>query len=48
LPVIAIGGITLATAPKVIDAGAASVAIIGDLLVDHPETRVRQYLSALA
>jgi thiamine-phosphate pyrophosphorylase len=48
LPVIAIGGITLATAPKVIDVGAASVAIIGDLLVDDPESRVRQYLSALA
>ena len=32
VPVVAIGGITLATAPAVIAAGAASVAVIGDLL----------------
>jgi thiamine-phosphate pyrophosphorylase len=47
LPVVAIGGITLETAARVIAAGAASVAIIGDLLVGDPEARVRQYLSAL-
>jgi thiamine-phosphate pyrophosphorylase len=46
-PVVAIGGITLATAAPVIEAGAASVAVITDLLVDNPETRVRQYLSVL-
>ena len=47
LPVVAIGGITLETAPGVIAAGAASVAVITDLLDDDPERRVRQYLSAL-
>jgi thiamine-phosphate pyrophosphorylase len=46
-PVVAIGGITLETAPRVIEAGAASVAVITDLLTDDPEARVRQYLSAL-
>lgn len=48
LPVVAIGGITLATAPQLIEAGASSIAVIGDLLVGDPEMRVRQYLSALA
>lgn len=48
LPVVGIGGITLATAPMVIEAGAASVAVIGDLMTSNPEERVRQYLSALA
>lgn len=47
-PVVAIGGITLATAPAVIGAGASAVAVIGDLLAEDPETRVRRYLSALA
>jgi thiamine-phosphate pyrophosphorylase len=47
-PVVAIGGMTLASAPAVIEAGAASVAVIGDLLVGDPEARARQYLSALA
>jgi thiamine-phosphate pyrophosphorylase len=48
VPVVAIGGIALDTAPSVIAAGAASVAIITDLLTTDPEARVRQYLSALA
>jgi thiamine-phosphate pyrophosphorylase len=48
LPVVAIGGITLATAPRVIEAGASAVAIIGDLLTADPEERVREYLAALA
>jgi thiamine-phosphate pyrophosphorylase len=48
LPVVAIGGITLETAPAVIAAGASSVAVITDLLTGNPEERVRQYLSALA
>jgi thiamine-phosphate pyrophosphorylase len=47
LPVVAIGGITLATAPQVIAAGAASVAVIGDLMTGDPEARVREYLAAL-
>ena len=47
-PVVAIGGITLDTAAQVIEAGAASVAVISDLMVDDPEERVRQYLRILA
>lgn len=47
VPVVAIGGITLETAPRVIAAGAASVAVITDLVVGDPEARVRQYLAAL-
>ncbi len=47
-PVVAIGGITLATAPDVIAAGAASVAVISDLLAGgDPARRVRAYLDAL-
>jgi thiamine-phosphate pyrophosphorylase len=48
MPVVAIGGITLRTAPSVIAAGATSVAVITDLLDRDPESRVRQYLSALS
>jgi thiamine-phosphate pyrophosphorylase len=48
LPVVAIGGITLATARAVIHAGAVSVAVIGDLITTDPEARVRQYLAALS
>lgn len=48
LPVVAIGGITLATAPAVIAAGAASVAVVSDLLANgSPGQRVRQYLATL-
>jgi thiamine-phosphate pyrophosphorylase len=50
LPVVAIGGITLDNARSVIDAGATSVAVISDLLVqgDRPEARVRAYLERLS
>lgn len=48
LPVVAIGGITLDTAPDVIKAGAASLAVITDLVTNDPEARVRQYLARLA
>jgi thiamine-phosphate pyrophosphorylase len=49
LRVVAIGGITLENAPSVIAAGAASVAVIGDLLATgDPETRVRQYIARLS
>lgn len=48
MPLVAIGGITLDTARSAIDAGATSVAVITDLMTDNPESRVRQYLSALA
>jgi len=49
LPVVAIGGITLENASSVIDAGAASVAVIGDLLTGaDPERRARAFLQTLA
>jgi thiamine-phosphate pyrophosphorylase len=48
LPLVGIGGITLQTARSVIDAGATSVAVIGDLLAGgDPERRTRQFLAAL-
>ncbi len=48
LPLVAIGGITLETAASVLEAGAASVAVIGDLLAtDDPESRVRAFLERL-
>ena len=46
-PVVAIGGITLANAPSVLEAGADSVAIISDLLSDADvTTRIRQFVTA--
>jgi thiamine-phosphate pyrophosphorylase len=48
-PVVAIGGITLDRALSVLAAGAASVAVIGDLLSSgDPEARVRAYVARLA
>lgn len=48
-PVVAIGGITLERAPEVLRAGAASVAVIGDLLAGgRPAARVRRYVEGLA
>jgi thiamine-phosphate pyrophosphorylase len=47
-PVVAIGGITLDTARAVLEAGATSVAVIGDLLsTGDPAAQVRAYLRAL-
>ena len=47
-PVVAIGGITLEQAPSVIQAGAAAVAVIGDLLrTGDPVGRVHAYVRAL-
>jgi len=47
-PVVAIGGITLERAPSVIEAGAAAVAVVSDLLTgDDPAARVKAYLSVL-
>ena len=47
-PVVAIGGITLDTAAEAIAAGAASVAVISDLLATgDPEGRVREYVRLL-
>ena len=49
LPVVAIGGITIDRAADVIGAGAASVAVISDLLTGgNPEVRVREYVRRLA
>lgn len=47
LPLVAIGGITLERAPEVIAAGAASVAVIGDLVAADPAARARAFLAAL-
>ena len=48
-PLVAIGGITLETAARVVGAGASAVAVIGDLLTGgDPAGRVRAYLAALA
>lgn len=46
-PVVAIGGITLDRAPAVLAAGAASVAVIADVLGDDPERRTRAYLAVI-
>jgi thiamine-phosphate pyrophosphorylase len=49
VPVVAIGGITLDTAPSVIEAGASAVAVIADLVAtSDPRRRVRAFLDALA
>jgi thiamine-phosphate pyrophosphorylase len=47
LPVVAIGGITLADAPQLLAAGAAAVAIISDLFVGDLRDRAAAYLAAL-
>ena len=49
LPLVAIGGITLENAASVLAAGAASVAVIGDLLgTGDPEARVRAFVERLS
>ncbi len=49
-PLVAIGGITLATARSVTAAGATAVAVISDLLAaaEEPEARARRFLSVLS
>jgi len=48
-PVVGIGGITLERAASVIQAGAAAVAVISDVLAGgDPEARTRDYLRALS
>ena len=48
LPVVAIGGITLETAPQVLQAGATSVAVISDLLTGgDPRARIEAYVRQL-
>jgi thiamine-phosphate pyrophosphorylase len=47
-PIVAIGGITVETAASVIEAGADSVAVIGDILrAPDRARRARQYLEVL-
>jgi len=47
-PVIAIGGISLANAAGVLEAGASAVAVISDLLSEEPpEGRVRAFLTGI-
>ena len=49
LPLVAIGGMTLENAASVLEAGAASVAVIGDLLGHgDPEARVRAFVERLS
>jgi len=49
LPLVAIGGITLDNAASVLAAGAASVAVISDLLgTGDPEARVRDFVRRLS
>jgi thiamine-phosphate pyrophosphorylase len=47
VPIVAIGGITLATAASVIEAGASTVAVIGDLLAGNPQDRAALYCRTL-
>jgi thiamine-phosphate pyrophosphorylase len=48
IPIVAIGGVTLDSAPRILAAGAASVAVISDLLIGDPAARIRQYQKALS
>jgi thiamine-phosphate pyrophosphorylase len=49
VPLVAIGGITLDNAAQVLASGAASVAVIGDLLsTGDPEARVRAFVERLS
>jgi thiamine-phosphate pyrophosphorylase len=48
-PLVAIGGITINSAPEVFQAGADSVAIISDILnAPNPSERAREYLTVAA
>ena len=47
VPVVAIGGITLETAPAVLAAGASSVAVIGDVMHRDAGDRARAYLAVV-
>lgn len=46
-PLVAIGGITLETAPAVLAAGASAVAVISDLLVGDLRARARGFIDAI-
>jgi thiamine-phosphate pyrophosphorylase len=47
-PVVAIGGITLESAPAALAAGADSVALISALLAGDPGARAREFIAALS
>ena len=47
IPLVAIGGVTLANARSALEAGASSVAVISDLLVGDPAERVKAFLRTL-
>jgi thiamine-phosphate pyrophosphorylase len=47
LPLVAIGGVTVATAPAVIEAGADAIAVIRGLLEGDPAARVAEWLRLL-
>jgi thiamine monophosphate synthase len=47
MPLVAIGGIGRANARAVIEAGATSVVVAGDLTGDDPGERARALLTAL-
>ena len=47
MPVVAIGGITIANAREVLDTGAASVAVISDLLTGDPRVRAGEWAAFL-
>ena len=47
MPVVAIGGITIERAPEVLAAGAASVAVISDLLRGEPAETVREFIARI-
>ena len=46
-PVVAIGGITLENAPRVIEAGATGLAVITDLLNGDPGARARAFIECI-
>lgn len=49
LPLVAIGGISAERAPLVLEQGAASAAVVTDILLhENPEARTRQWLTATA
>jgi thiamine-phosphate pyrophosphorylase len=49
LPIVAIGGITIERVERVVESGAAAVAVITDLLATgDPTRRVRDYLARLS
>ncbi len=46
-PIVVIGGMTRARVASVLEAGAAGIAVISDLLTGDPEARTREFLDAI-